>query len=301
MWSVEFLAAGEYNENYVVHTESGSYVFRVNHGTQLGLANQIGYEFDVLTAVSTSGHTPLPLAWCRTHRDFPNGALLMSYLDGGRFEYQRDMTEAARVFAKIHQLPLSSRLIVQANPILDIVAECRRLISRYDPHPLPAAGAKISEYLDQVQRLGRESAREFVAEPLCIVNTEVNSGNFIVAASRDVYLVDWEKAVVSARYQDLGHFLVPTTTLWKSNYRFDRTDRHAFLTAYHEALDDPPEFERLDRLTDLLERTILLRAYSWCFMAYVEYTDHARALRDEHTFGRITYYLEHIDEFLAIE
>jgi len=40
--SVSFLAAGEYNENWKVNTPSGTSVFRINHGSQLGLADQIG-------------------------------------------------------------------------------------------------------------------------------------------------------------------------------------------------------------------------------------------------------------------
>ena len=34
---VEFLAAGEYNENFMVVSGSGTYVFRINHGSQLNL------------------------------------------------------------------------------------------------------------------------------------------------------------------------------------------------------------------------------------------------------------------------
>ncbi len=49
---VKFLAAGEYNENYLVIDDLGEKrIFRINHGTQLGLKNQIEYEFNVLKAV----------------------------------------------------------------------------------------------------------------------------------------------------------------------------------------------------------------------------------------------------------
>ncbi len=51
--SVSFLPAGEYNENFLVTDSAGANsVFRFNHGSQLGLADQIEYESRVLEAVN---------------------------------------------------------------------------------------------------------------------------------------------------------------------------------------------------------------------------------------------------------
>jgi hypothetical protein len=79
---VSFLAAGEYNQNFLVRAGGERLVFRINHGSQLGLADQIGYEFKVLRCVAPSGVTPRPL---RVHSDphpFGGGVLLMQYLPG---------------------------------------------------------------------------------------------------------------------------------------------------------------------------------------------------------------------------
>lgn len=300
--TVQFLAAGEYNENYRVDAAGDSFVFRINHGTQLDQADQITYEFNALAAVAASKRTPIPLRVCSSDPRFPHGALLMTYIRGGTFDYAEHSTQAAELFARIHELPTSPDLIVQANPVGDIVAECNRLLDRFPEHPLPEAGRRIREYREHVVSLQDEYGHLFEEEQLCTVNTEVNSGNFIVDKQSDpprVWLVDWEKAVSSYRYQDLGHFLVPTTTLWKSEFRFDPSSRRAFLNAYANALSNPPRFERLDRLTWVLEQTILLRALSWCYMAYVEYTQQERALRNEQTFARIRSYLRSADELLA--
>ena len=59
--SVEFLAAGEYNENYRVYSGDSSFVFRINHGSQIGQKEQIVYEYKVLEAVCRSQRTPRPL------------------------------------------------------------------------------------------------------------------------------------------------------------------------------------------------------------------------------------------------
>jgi len=297
---VTFLAAGEYNENYIVYSRRKPFVFRINHGSQLGQADQIGYEFRVLTALAESGVTPLPYAVERTSAEFPRGALLMEYLPGEPLDYVRDRDKAAYIFSRVHSCPLTNDLLIQQNPVADIASESYALVYRYPDHPMEYERKVILNYHDHIVELGDKYADAFREEPLCIVNTEVNSGNFLIRDD-SWKLVDWEKAVVSSRYQDLGHFLVPTTTLWKSNYTFDPEARGAFLRAYAAELSSPPPFDTLDRLTSVLERTILLRALSWCHMAYYEYTTSDRALKNEVTFSTITGYLKEIDRFLAHE
>jgi len=58
---VSHLASGEYNENYLVYSSEGRTVFRINHGSQLFINNQIEYEFTVLKSLEKSGVTPCPL------------------------------------------------------------------------------------------------------------------------------------------------------------------------------------------------------------------------------------------------
>ena len=179
----------------------------------------------------------------------------------------------------------------------DIVTESRELLGRYPDHPLQPLGSKIGAFADGIAELGRQVDPEMARDRLCIVNTEVNSGNFIMSPA-GLRLVDWEKAVVSYRYQDLGHFLVPTTTLWKSDVVFDPDRRAAFLQHYYEAAEPPVSYEQLDSCSRALERTIVLRALSWCYMAYAEYTQQQRALFNTDTFATIESYLERAEEFM---
>jgi hypothetical protein len=110
--------------------------------------------------------------------------------------------------------------------------------------------------------------------------------------------VDWEKAVISFRYQDLAHFIIPTTTLWKSDFRFTPDQRIHFLKLYYNLILPGVSFEALEFKTTLLEKTILLRALSWCFMAWYEYTGSQRTLTHDTTFNKIKSYLENIECFL---
>ena len=292
-----FLAAGEYNENYRVTRGQTEYVCRINHGTQLGLGNQIEYEYTVLTAVAASGVTPRPFCYSLDGAGLGDGILLMEYIPGMPLDYTTDLETAARIFARIHALPADTRLIVQADPVLDIATESLGLIQRYDRGQYDDVRKLLLQYHADILEMAPLASAMFTGEPRCIVNTEVNSGNFLINPARSC-LVDWEKAVVSCRYQDLAHFLAPTTTLWKTDCRLDKAARKTFLTTYRQALGlDVPMAELYER-TLVMEKVILLRALSWCYMAWHEYTDRNRALTNDATFKKIVSYLDDARCFL---
>lgn len=300
---VTFLAAGEYNENYLVKSSQGSFVFRINHGSQLDLDNQIEYEFQVLEALSDSGVTPSPLYYSTNPGSdlLGKGVLLMEFLPGKPLDYERDAGEAARILAQVHAQPVGRSLLIQSDSVRDIARESLGLIERYPGnHPMESKRAILLDYHETVLALAQETEALFAAEPLVIVNTEVNSHNFIMdhtPAGKRGFLVDWEKAVVSCRYQDLGHFLVPTTTLWKTNKRYSSREKEAFLREYLKRTGLDYDMEEMVYKTNVLERTILLRALSWCFMAFYEYTKQDRALTNETTFRKINQYLDEMECF----
>jgi len=300
--SVSFLAQGEYNANYLVEAGDIRYVFRVNHGSQLGLADQISYEFEALSAVTPSGVTPEPFFADPAPEGFPGGVLLMRFIPGRALDYASDLEKAGRTFARIHALAPSDRLIVQADPVADIARESLALLRRFPDHPRRDVLDDLLAYHGRIERLGRENREFFAADPPCMVNTEVNSGNFIVDGEA-ARLVDWEKAVVSSRYQDLGHFVCPTTTLWKTDVTLGGPAVARFLRAYARELERlgrrPPSQADLERGTSLLSKVIILRGLSWCFMAWHEYAGSGRTLKNPAAFAVIERYLDNRRCFLA--
>ncbi len=293
--SVSFLAAGEYNANYLIETREGPRVLRINQGSQLGLGqDQIAYEYEVLKALADSGVTPKPFACHTDPEDLGGGALLMEFLPGTALDYTRDLDRAAHIFARVHTQPVpDGAFIVQADPVMDIARESLGLVRRFAQHPLTRERDQIMSYYYEVLELGEETRHLFEGEDLCLVNTEVNSGNFLVGDKR-AYLVDWEKAVVSYRYQDLGHFMVPTTTLWKTDVCLGAGEKEAFLRAYHAHACPDMDLDEMKEKTRVMERTILLRALAWCFMAWYEYTQTDRPLQNSETFSKIQKYLSDI-------
>ena len=296
---VRFLAAGEYNENYVIRAGEQRYVFRLNHGSQLNLDDQIEYEFHVLKSVEHSGVTPKPCYVEPKPANLDGGVLLMEYIEGNELDYRKDRDKAAGVFSQIHALavPHPTHLLYQRDPIGDIAHESFGLLNRHPEHPLKEEQTRLLQYHESIMKLKEANRDLFGNESLCIVNTEVNSGNFLVKGNQ-AFLVDWEKAVVSYRYQDLGHFLVPTSTLWKADYTYTEQEKSEFLDTYRRSLNLDISLEEVTRKTKILEETILLRALSWCFMAYYEYTQTERGLRNERTFRTIKSYLDGIETFL---
>ena len=292
-----FLAAGEYNENYLITRGDDRFVFRINHDTQLGLTNQIEYEYQVLEAVSGSGVTPKPFHYHLPSYDLGKGVLLMEYLPGKPLDYDHDVAKAAEIFARIHAQPVDSRLIVQENPAYDIAEESRGLLERYSGSYYPEVRALLLAYYQDIVDSSQKMVRLYADESYCIVNTEVNSGNFCIAPDRAA-LVDWEKAVVSYRYQDLAHFLIPTTTLWKTAFRFSEEQKQTFLAQYLAAGATGLSLGEVYEKTRLMERVILLRALSWCYMAYHEYRAADRELTHNDTFATITTYLDEAECFL---
>ena len=72
----------------------------------------------------------------------------------------------------------------------------------------------------------------------CCINTELNSTNFLINGDgRKDYLIDWEKPLCGEPAQDLGHFLAPTTTFWKTDVILDETQMRAFVQKYTEAVN----------------------------------------------------------------
>jgi len=295
--SCSFLAAGEYNENYIVSDGRKTRVFRINHGTQLDLDNQMEYEYRVLEAVNPSGATPRPLFYALDVPELGNGVLLMEFVAGRPLDYRRDLPAAARVFARIHALPTSEALILQENPARDIAAESHGLLHRYPGPHYPSVRALLLDYHDKIVDSAAEMAALYENELYCIVNTEVNSGNFIIGGEK-ACLVDWEKAVVSYRYQDLAHFTIPTTTLWKTDFRFSEKGKREFLAMYLRAAESSLDAEEVYAKNTMMERVILLRALSWCYMAYQEYASADRKLVHSDTFAKITSYLDEAECFL---
>ena len=286
----KILGQGEYNLNYVfTHPVTNQkLVLRINKGSQMHLADQIGYEFSALQNLQTSGRTPKPLFCAPEHN-----LLVMKWLPGVALDYTRDMDIAAVILADIHCVPVPDdcRLIRPAAPAQDIYEECLEMVQHY--YDWEQADPQVTALLKAlVEEIGKLPLTESSDAPLCIVNTELNSGNFLIDRDGISSLVDWEKPLLSEPAQDLGHFLAPTTTFWKTDVILTPEEVKSFITKYIAAVNGRMDTDSLASRLPLYFTVTCLRGITWCAMAYREYCQPGRELRNEDTFRKLKAYLE---------
>lgn len=292
--SFAILGQGEYNLNYrFTHPVSGrKLVLRINTGSQMHLEDQISYEFSALENLAPSGRTPRPLA-CYPDR----GMLVMEYLPGRALRYETDMAIAAAILADIHSTPIpaGSGLIRPAAPARAIYEECLQMVQHY--YDWDRADPEVCALLRTlVEEIGKLPLSEASDAPLCMVNTELNSGNYLISPDGTGYLVDWEKPLISEPAQDLGHFLAPTTTFWKTDVILTPEQVKQFTKDYIFAVGNRMDCTALPVRLPLYFTVTCLRGVTWCAMAYREYCQPGRQLTNADTFAKLKAYLR--PEFL---
>lgn len=300
------LAQGEYNRNFRFrHPVTGKeLLLRVNCGSQMHLEHQIEYESHALELLAPSGRTPRVLYTDGSKRYTDHGVSVMEYLPGRPLDYHRDLERAAGILADVHSVPLPgpSGLIEPADPLRAVLEECEEMLRVYlnsDLPPLSGKG-KIRELLDLAWERYHRTNRTGGAR--CIVNTELNNTNFLMAEEPDGpaggrdWLIDWEKPLWSDPAQDIAHFLVPTTTFWKTDVILSPGETADFLTAYEASVSGRIDLTGLRERLGVFMPVTCMRGVTWCAMAWVQYQKEEKELSNDSTRRKLEAYLS--DSFL---
>ncbi len=295
--TVSPLAKGEYNLNYLLRTGKARLVFRVNIGTQIKRDDQIVYEHKALQLLQNSAVTPVPYFVDDSRKLIDRGISIMEYLPGCPLDYQLDLAGAAKTLAIIHQVPvppLHNHLIVEHRPLSLIYGECIGLLNRYFSSELANAGIHsfLSEVVDWA-KTAKKKEQYFLDDPwLCIVNTEVNSGNFIVNRTRQTtHVIDWEMPRWGDPSTDLCHFCSPLTTLWKTNFRFSPESLDFFIAGYKKNIRSTHLRETLEERMRLKFPFVLMRGIAWSAMAWVAYQTEYNGIHNEDTHQKLEQYM----------
>lgn len=297
-FTVTPLAGGEYNLNYLLRSGKERLVFRVNMASQINRDDQIVYEYGALELLRSSGVTPIPYHVDDSRRFIDRGVAVMEYLPGRPLDYCRDLSGAARTLAAVHRTrPAAGHgLISEEQPLRLIFSECQSLLEHYFSSPLGSVPIKnlLAQILDTLE-LKLPEERYFQQFPWpCVVNTEVNSGNFIVNEKRGTtHLIDWEMARWGDPSTDLCHFCSPLTTLWKSDYRFSDEDRQWFLDTYRQAIGAADLDRTLEERMRIKQPFVLLRGISWSAMGWVAYQSDYQGVRHADTWRTLQRYLDY--------
>jgi aminoglycoside phosphotransferase (APT) family kinase protein len=297
-FEVSRLAQGEYNLNYLIAAGGLRLVFRVNIGTQIQRNDQIIYEYKALRLLERSGVTPRPFFVDDSRQFIDYGILVMEFLPGESLDYRCDTGSAAALFTRVHQTEVpeaDNHLIRESAPLSLIYDECAKLLQRYFESDLADPG--IQDYLRDLlgwADAARSKERYYQADPWpCIVNTEVNSGNFIVnRAEGTIHLVDWEMPRWGDPSQDLAHFCSPLTTLWKTDFRMPPRERQRFCDAYRRGIRDRHLKDTLMERIRLREPFVWLRGISWSAMGWAAYQSGYAGVKNADTWAKLQQYMD---------
>ena len=245
------------------------------------------------------GRTPKALYVDSSLEHLSQGVMVMEYLPGHTLDYETELMLVPEVLADIHsvKMPENHHLVTPENPLKAILDECEEMVKTYMDWPLGEEHKKkkIRGMLD----MGWEKLAKTGAEKgyKCCVNTELNSTNFLINGENEKnYLIDWEKPVFSTPAQDLGHFLAPTTTFWKTDIILSEDKIESFIDEYIKAVKGRFDVAGIKEKTYLYIPITCLRGITWCAMAYVEYQSPDKAIFNESTFNKLKAYLD--DDFL---
>lgn len=294
---VSFVARGEYNANYAfVHPVTGErLLFRINLGSQMHLDRQIAYEAHALDLLASSGRVPEVRFVDATGAYGGCGVLVETWLPGEPLDYAHDMEEAARILADVHavDVPPTCELVRPRDPLQALLDECDAMLGVY--RSWTGAHAETLARIDRLRahavKSHERAASAAVPVRAHVVNTELNSRNFLINKGGTGYLVDWEKPVIGEAEQDLAHFLAPITTFWKTDTLLTRGEMDGFLERYCATAGNRFDTSNVrTRVEDYMAATCL-RGLTWCAMAYAQHESGVRRVADEYTYAKVQAYL----------
>ena len=294
----EMLAAGEYNVNLsFTHPISGEkLILRINQGSQMHLDNQIEYEANTLKLLKDTGRTPRLYYVDGSKKYLDKGILVMEYLPGVALDYEKDLMKAADILVDIHRqtLPKNSGLIEAGEGFSFVLDECEEMFKHYTGSKYADKDIenRIRRLLDQGLAMSKSGEVHFDGLYRCLINTELNSTNFLINEDGKNYLIDWEKAVLGFPAQDIGHFLAPTSTFWKTDIILTRAQIEDFITGYIEKAGRYFNTEGIRESALAFIKINCLRGLSWCAMAFMQYKEADKEIMNESTRIKLGQYLE---------
>ena len=298
----EMLAAGEYNVNLsFTHPVTGKkLVLRINQGSQMHLDNQIEYEANTLHLLQNSGRTPRLYYVDGSKKYLDKGILVMEYLPGVALDYTKDLNKAVDILVDIHRqsLPENTGLIEAGAGFNFVLDECEEMFKHYtqSSYADEEVANRIRKLLDKGNEMSENRKDSFNGLYKCLINTELNSTNFLINDDGKNYLIDWEKAVLGFPAQDIGHFLAPTSTFWKTDIILTKAEIEGFIENYIDKASRCFDTKGIKETSLAFIKINCLRGLSWCAMAYVQYKEADKDLMNESTRVKLDAYLA--DEFL---
>lgn len=291
---LELLGAGQYNINFLYnHSQDEKRILRLNMASQMNLVRQMHYEYETLKMLENSGVTPKVYYLNEKPKIIRYNYLTMEFLPGRELCYDKDMEIAAYLLSQIHKQPFKNGVLIEASqPFKLMYEECQAMANIY--LSWDKADEIVKSYLEKfLGRCKTIADMPYELQNKCIINTELNSSNFLIGETKESsYVIDWEKALFGEVEQDLAHFLAPTTTYWKTDKILSEQEIESFLEEYSKYNSyNKEKFDNYFIMT-------CLRGVTWCSMAYKQYICQEKLMLDDVMFNKIKSYLNY--DFLKL-
>ncbi|QKF64750.1 TIGR04282 family arsenosugar biosynthesis glycosyltransferase [Campylobacter corcagiensis] len=256
----EFLAMGEYNLNFKFKNKGKTEILRMKKGSQISVDEPSKYEFEALKFLEPLNITPKVFKLFNKSVFLPYGGFTMEFLEGRALDYKKDLLIAARILSKLHSFDTKNApLMITKKPFLQMYEECLKFSKFYESSKFKSS--KVLEMLEFFKEHLSENLDSEISTK-SVINTELNSSNFII--SKNSFIIDWEKPLIGDNEQDLAHFLVPTTTLFKSENTLTKAQIYEFLNEYSKL----KSFD--EKLLKRYLKATCFRGFSWCAFAYYQ-------------------------------
>ena len=298
--NLSMVAMGEYNINYLFthpNTEE-KLILRVNTKSQMNLENQIEYEYKALKGLYLSGRVPKVYYVDSSYEKIEYGLLVMEFLNGEMLDYEKDLKLGLKCLSDIHSTDIKNltHLISPKNPLKAMYEECSNMASVYLNSSLgdKKVSLKLRRLLEKSYNLIKNE-KDYTGKRYPI-NTELNSGNFLINRNEKNYIIDWEKPILGEVSQDIAHFLAPITTFWKTDIILSKNTVKNCIDDYIKYVDNRFDTSDLKERFEKYMPLTCLRGVTWCAMAFIEYQDPNRLIKNEFTYNKIKSYLSY--EFL---
>lgn len=195
-------------------------VLRIPRLSQFGMAphENLTYQAACFARAEPSGATPRLYGVLEPDHALPFGALAVEEIRGRPPRLPADLPGLAVSLARVHRLPVPAAngrppLQNHHNPVGAMVALIERQSVYLEQAEIaPASLGQIEEEIDWARRFAERHRGE--PQPVTLVVTDTQPGNFLIEAEGRAVAVDLEKMVYGSPAVDLAHATLYTSTRW---------------------------------------------------------------------------------------
>lgn len=211
--SVSKLGQGVCNLNYLVKTNQGKFIFRLN--ADLKNKTKSKKEFNALKIIEKSKISPKAYILDESRKFFDSDFIILEYLDGKlctkvKPYFDENMIKnLAKLLAKIHSIKITSKMKRQiARDYLDYRNQIKKMESYLKYIKKNSNDYEFLGILDEiVKKLKNQIRGKTLKSKLVLSHGDFHSGNVIINKG-NFFLIDFERFEITNQASALSHIFI---------------------------------------------------------------------------------------------